>query len=119
MILLFNDELAEVLNEKGVQHIQFDDVAAMFLNELLTGSIGYAIEYNEQEVVPEVFNKYVAYVAENIDAKKYYTKVGKLQQDILNMINDVTKNKHEEIMKFVPPVREELAEQQQEEVEGE
>lgn len=119
MLLIFNDEYSKVLGDNGVQFIQFDDVAAMFLNELLTGSIGYAIEYNEQDVVPEVFNQYVAYVAENIDAKKYYTKVGKLQQDILNMINDVTKNKHEEIMNFVPPVREEVQEEQHEEVEGE
>lgn len=119
MLLIFNDEYSKVLGENGVQFIQFDDVAAMFLNELLTGSIGYAIEYNEHDITPEIFNQYVAYVAENIDAKKYYTKVGKLQQDILNMVNDVTKNKHEEIMNFVPPQPEPAEEQQQEEVEGE
>ena len=118
MLLVLDDNQKELLEKNGVQYLQFEDVPSMYLNELLTGAIGYAVEYNEVELTAEIFNKYVVYVAAKIDPKKYYTKVGKMQQDIVQLINDECKNKHDEIMAFVPqeqPAFEEKAE----EVEGE
>lgn len=118
MLLVLDDNQKELLEKNGVQYLQFEDVPSMYLNELLTGAIGYAVEYNEVELTAEVFNQYVAYVAAKIDPKKYYTKVGKMQQDILQLINDECKNKHDEIMAFVPQ-EQPAFEEQAEEVEGE
>ena len=118
MLLVLDNNNKELLEKNGVQYLEFEDVPSMYLNELLTGAIGYAVEYNEVEISAEVFNQYVAYVASKIDPKKYYTKIGKMQQDILQLINDECKNKHEEIMAFVP-VAEPNFEEQVEEVEGE
>lgn len=117
MLLVFDNNQKETLEKNGVQYLEFEDIPSMYLNELLTGAIGYAVEYNEVELTPHVFNQYVMYVAEKIDPKKYYTKVGKMQQDILQLINDECKNKHEEIMAFVP--KEEEQEGKEEPVEGE
>jgi hypothetical protein len=117
MLLVLDDNQKELLEKNGVQYLQFEDVPSMYLNELLTGAIGYAVEYNEVELTAEVFNQYVAYVAAKIDPKKYYTKVGKMQQDILQLINNECKNKHEEIMAFVPSEAPSFAENA-EEVEG-
>ena len=115
MLLVLDNNNKELLEKNGVQYLEFEDVPSMYLNELLTGAIGYAVEYNEVELTAEVFNQYVAYVAAKIDPKKYYTKVGKMQQDILQLINNECKNKHEEIMAFVPSEAPSFAE----EVEGE
>lgn len=99
-MLLIDDNAKELLDKNNIPYWQYETPSDIYLTAIMNMALDTAIRYNDgNSEDEETIKKYVAYLKKVEANKRCFNRLEKASHDILNIICELTEDKHEEIMK--------------------